>query len=497
MSRTTPTCSLNEPLIFERSAAGKAAFQLPLLDVGDMPVEEILNPKYLRDEISGFPEVSEVELIQHYTRMSTWNYHIDLGMYPLGSCTMKYNPKINERVARIPDIAGTHPLQRDESSQGNLEILFRLQVCLQELTGMSHVSLQPAGGAQGEMTGILMIRSYHLDRNRPRKYVLIPDSAHGTNPASATIAGYDVISIPSDAQGRISVDALAEQMTEDVACLMLTNPNTLGIFEEKITEIAEIVHGKGGLIYMDGANFNALMGYARPGDMGIDVLHLNLHKTFSTPHGGGGPGSGPVACQDTLEPYLPIPRIEEQDGRYLLNQEKPMSVGRVHAFHGNFGMIVRALCYILTCGRKGLKELSETAVLNANYIRHRLKGHYDLPFDTPTLHEVIFSDKIQATKGIKTLDIAKRLIDYGFHPPTIYFPLIVHGALMIEPAESVGRDELDSFIEAMIAISREAEEEPEKILNAPQSARLTRLDETQAARSPILRWLPPGEAGNS
>lgn len=496
MNRTTPTLSLNEPLIFERSSPGKSAYQLPELDVKDTPLQEILDPKYLRDEVSGFPEVSEVELIQHYVRMSTWNYHIDLGIYPLGSCTMKYNPKLNERVARIPNIANTHPLQGDALSQGNLEILFRLQTYLKELTGMSEVSLQPAGGAQGELTGILMVRSYHLNQNNPRKYVLIPDSAHGTNPASATIAGYDVISIPSDSEGRISIEALADKMTEDVACLMLTNPNTLGIFEKNIADISKIVHGKGGLIYMDGANFNALLGYARPGDMGIDVLHLNLHKTFSTPHGGGGPGSGPVACQKILEPYLPIPRIEKKDDIYLLNEKKPMSVGRVHAFYGNFGMIVRALCYILTCGGKGLKELSETAVLNANYIRHQLKDYYDLPFDTPTLHEVIFSDTIQAKNGIKTLDIAKRLLDYGFHPPTIYFPLIIHGALMIEPAESIGRDELDAFIQTMITISNEAEETPEKILSAPQNVRLTRLNETQAARSPILKWTDPEQAND-
>ena len=490
MTRTSVTSILNEPLIFERSAPGKAAYTLPRLDVEDVPVEEILDSKYLRTEVRGFPEVSEVELIRHFTRLSTWNYHIDLGMYPLGSCTMKYNPKLNERVSRIPSIALTHPLQEEQHSQGSLEILFRLQECLKELTAMDAVSLQPAGGAQAELIGILMIRAHLTRKGSPRKFVLIPDSAHGTNPASAVLAGYEVISIPSDKKGRIDVKVMAEKMSEEVACLMLTNPNTMGIFETHIEEIAQIVHQKGGLIYMDGANFNALMGYARPGEMGIDVLHLNLHKTFSTPHGGGGPGSGPVVCKEHLAPYLPVPRVEQEGGLYRLNSDKPESVGRVHGFHGNFGMAVRALCYILSCGREGLKELSEMAVLSANYIRRRLEDHYDLPYDTDILHEVVFSDKKQHKKGVTTLDIAKRLIDYGFHPPTTYFPLIVQGALMIEPTESHSKEELDAFIDAMIAISREAEEDPEKLLSAPATAKLTRLDEVRAARSAILRWEP-------
>ena len=490
MTRTSNVFNLDEPLIFEKSSPGNTAYTLPPLDVEDTPAEEILGAEHVRDEVHGFPEVSELDLVRHYTRMSTWNYHIDLGMYPLGSCTMKYNPKLNERVARIPGIALTHPLQDENCCSGNLEILFRLQEYLQELTGMEAVTLQPAGGAQGELTGILMVRAYHKDRNRPRRYVLTPDSAHGTNPATAKMAGYEVISVPSDPHGRIDVKWLAEKMTPEVACLMLTNPNTLGIFEDDIDEIARIVHGQGGLMYMDGANFNALMGYGRPGDMGIDVLHLNLHKTFSTPHGGGGPGSGPVACREHLAEYLPAPAIERDGNGYRLKHDKPKSVGRVHAFYGNFGMAVRALCYILTCGRGGLKELTEVAVLSANYIRHQLKDHYFLPYDTRTLHEVVFSDKIQSQNGVKTLDIAKRLIDYGFHPPTIYFPLIIAGALMIEPAESQSKEELDAFVEAMIAIGREAEHEPDKVKGAPFTAKLTRLDEVRAARSPILRWTP-------
>ena len=488
MSRTTQVFNIDEPLIFDRSSPGKAAYSLSPIDVDDTPAQEILDSKYLRSEVTGFPEVSEVEIIRHYTRMSTWNYHIDLGMYPLGSCTMKYNPKLNERTARIPEIAGTHPLQEEEQVQGNLEIIHRLQECLQELTGMDGVTLQPAAGSQGELAGILMIRAHHVHQGRPRKHVLIPDSAHGTNPASATIAGYEVISIPSDQSGRIDSQALAREMNQDVACLMLTNPNTLGIFEQDIQEISRIVHDQGGLIYMDGANFNALMGYARPGDMGIDILHLNLHKTFSTPHGGGGPGCGAVACKQHLVPYLPLPIVEEVEGSYRADHNRPHSIGPVHAFWGNFGMAVRALCYILSCGREGLKEITETAVLNANYLRSRLKEHFYLPYPTPCMHEVVLSDRHQEKLGVRTLDIAKRLIDYGFHPPTVYFPLIVPGAIMIEPSESEGKEELDAFADAMIAISQEVEQQPDRVLEAPVLAKRSRLDETRAARSTILRW---------
>jgi glycine dehydrogenase subunit 2 len=490
MDRLTTVFNLNEPLIFEQSQGGKVGFPLPPLDVEDTPVEAILDAGLLRQDIEGFPEVSEVEVMQHYVRMSTWNYHVDLGLYPLGSCTMKYNPKINERVARIPGLALTHPLQPESSVQGNLEILYRLQEYLKELTGMDAVTLQPAAGSQGELTGILMVRAYHQARKAPRKYVLIPDSAHGTNPASAAVAGYQVVPIASDDQGRVDIAALKAKLSDEVACLMVTNPNTLGVFESRIEEIAQIVHEAGALLYMDGANFNALIGYARPGDMGIDVLHLNLHKTFSTPHGGGGPGSGPVACKRILEPFLPVPCIEPGENGFSLSYDRPQSIGRLHAFFGNFGMAVRALSYILNCGRDGLKELCETAVLNANYLRHALKQHYDLPYETPSLHEVVFSDRLQNESGVKTVDIAKRLIELGFHPPTIYFPLIVHGALMIEPTESPGKRELDDFIAAMIQIAEEAGREPGKVTGAPRNAKRSRLDETRAARSPILRWRP-------
>ena len=490
MKRVSAIVNLNEPLVFERSSPGKSAYSLPALDVEKTPLTDMIGPALIRDDIPGFPEISEVDLVQHYTRMSTWNYHVDLGLYPLGSCTMKYNPKLNERIARMPQIAGTHPLLPAEQAQGNLEIMFRLQETLKEVTGMEGVTLQPAAGSQGELTGILMVRAYHKAQGNPRRYVLIPDSAHGTNPASATISGYEVRAIPSDSTGQVDLDALRAALSPDVACLMLTNPNTLGIFESRIAEIAAAVHGVGALMYMDGANFNALLGQTRPGDMGIDVLHLNLHKTFSTPHGGGGPGSGPVACRSRLAPFLPCPIVVKEGESYVLHTDCPKSIGRLHAFFGNFGMIVRALAYALTCGAEGLKELSQDAVLNANYIRKKLSPYYDLPYATPTLHEVVFSDKNQQRKGPKTLDIAKRLIDLGFHPPTVYFPLIVHGALMIEPTESPGKAELDQFIEAMIQIHEEAISEPAKVTSTPVSAKVSRLDETRAARTPILRWKP-------
>ncbi len=488
MKRTVNAIVLDEPLIFEQSAPGKAAYSLPPLDVDDLPVGELIEESLLRSDIPGFPEVSEVEMITHYTRLSSWNYHVDLGLYPLGSCTMKYNPKINERVARMPGLAGVHPLADDVLVQGNLEILFRLQKFLAELTGLPGITLQPAAGSQGELTGILMVRAYHTAQNNPRKFVLIPDSAHGTNPASASIAGYEVLAIPSDSKGRIDLGVLGQKLNPEVACLMLTNPNTLGIFESQIEEVSRLVHDVGALMYMDGANFNALVGKTRPGDMGVDVLHLNLHKTFSTPHGGGGPGSGPVACQSKLVPYLPVPRIEERDGSYALNWDFPKSVGKVHAFFGNFGMMVRALTYILTCGQDGLREISETAVLNANYIRARLKEYYELAYQTPSMHEVVFSDRAQSRFGVKTLDIAKKLIDEGFHPPTVYFPLIVHGALMIEPTESPSKSEIDAFIEAMIEAHHQAQAAPEELTGAPRRSKVGRLDETRAARTPILRW---------
>ena len=480
----------NEGLIFAKSSAGKRAFELPPLDVPAVDPSMSLGAHLRRRGVEGFPEVSEIEVIRHFTRLSTWNYAIDLGMYPLGSCTMKYNPRVNEFVARLAGIATEHPYQPQELSQGCLKILALLEKCLLEITGMEAITLQPAAGAQGELTGLLLIRAYLEKQGNPRKKVLIPDSAHGTNPATAVIAGYEVENIKSDPNGQVDLAHLREQVTDQVAALMLTNPSTLGIFEQQIPKIAEILHAKGALLYMDGANMNALAGITRPGDMGVDVMHLNLHKTFSTPHGGGGPGAGPVAMKKLLEPFLPVPiLVEKEGGRLALDDRRPESIGRVRAFGGNFGVLVRALAYILAYG-PGLRQATEDAVLNANYIRKHLEGTYDLPYTRPSMHEVVFSDAFQKRRGVNTMDIAKRLIDYGFHPYTTAFPLIVPGALMIEPTESESKEECDYFIDAMRSIAEEAEQDPELVRSAPHSTRVRRLDEVGAARKPILRWTP-------
>ncbi|MGB7844833.1 MAG: aminomethyl-transferring glycine dehydrogenase subunit GcvPB [Candidatus Acidiferrum sp.] len=480
----------NEGLIFEKSSPGKRAFELPPLDVPAVEPGEVLGEFHRREGVEGLPEVSEIEVIRHFTRLSTWNYAIDLGMYPLGSCTMKYNPRVNEYVARLEGIATEHPYQPQELSQGCLKILSLLEKCLLEITGMDVITLQPAAGAQGELTGLLLIRAYHQKNGNPRKKVLIPDSAHGTNPATAVIAGYEVENIKSNANGQVDIAKLRGQVSEDVAALMLTNPSTLGIYEQHISEIAEILHAKGALLYMDGANMNALTGITRPGDLGVDVMHLNLHKTFSTPHGGGGPGAGPVATKKILEPFLPIPvLVEKEGGSFALDSQRKESVGRVRAFGGNFGVLVRALAYILAYG-PGVRQATEDAVVNANYIRKQLEGYFDLPYTRPSMHEVVFSDAIQKKHGISTMDIAKRLIDYGFHPYTTAFPLIVHGALMIEPTESESKEECDYFIEAMKSIAEEAEKNPELVKSAPHTTRVRRLDEVGAARKPILRWMP-------
>ena len=482
--------SQNEGLIFEKSSPGKRAFELPPLDVPSSNAAAELGKHHRADGVAGFPEVSEIEVVRHFTRLSTWNYAIDLGMYPLGSCTMKYNPRVNEFVARLDGIASEHPYQPDELSQGCLKILQLLEKCLLEITGMDAITLQPAAGAQGELTGLLLIRAYLERQGNARKKVLIPDSAHGTNPATAVIAGYEVENIKSESHGQIDVDKLRELVTEDVAALMITNPSTLGIFEERIPEIAEILHAKGALLYMDGANMNALAGITRPGDLGVDVMHLNLHKTFSTPHGGGGPGAGPVAMKKILEPFKPVPvLVEKGGGKLALDSRRPDSIGKVRAFTGNFGVLVRALAYILAYG-PGVRQATEDAVLNANYIRKGLEGVFDLPYSLPSLHEVVFSDAIQKRNGINTMDIAKRLIDYGFHPYTTAFPLIVPGALMIEPTESESKEECDLFIEAMKSIAEEAVQTPDVVKNAPHTTRVRRLDEVGAARKPILCWTP-------
>ena len=498
ITKATTHVSQNERLIFERSVPGKLGVALPECDVPAVDPSAGLDAKYLRDSIHNFPEVTEVDVVRHFTRLSTWNYAIDLGLYPLGSCTMKYNPKINECVARLEGLAHAHPYLPEELAQGSLKIQHLLIECLKEITGMDAVSLQPAAGAQGELTGILMIRACLESRGNARKRILIPDSAHGTNPSSAAIAGYQIQNIKSCERGCVDLNALREAMTEEVAALMLTNPNTLGVYESDLPQIVEIVHSKGGLIYMDGANMNALVGITRPGDAGVDVMHLNLHKTFSTPHGGGGPGAGPVAVKAHIEPFLPTPVIEKlPEGSLTYNFKRPRSIGRVRSFYGNFGMLVRALAYILTNGPDGLKQTTQDAVLNANYIRAQLKGIFDLPYDQPTLHEVVFSDKIQNTFGVTTMDIAKRLIDYGFHPPTVYFPLIVHGALMIEPTESESLEELDQFIHAMKSIAEEAAATPDIVKTAPHNTRVRKLDEVRAARNPVLRWRPPESSNDS
>ena len=492
--RATTHISQNEGLIFEKSSPGKKAYKLPPLDVPEVDAAQLLG-KQAREELGQMPEVSEIEIIRHYTRISTWNFAVDHGMYPLGSCTMKYNARVNEAVARLTGLAEAHPYQPERISQGALRILKMLSEQLIEITGMDAITLQPAAGAHGELTGILLVRAYLESQGNPRKKVLIPDSAHGTNPATAAMAGYSVENLKSNAAGMVDMASLEAQVNEDVAALMLTNPNTLGVFEQEIHKIADVLHAKGALLYMDGANMNALVGKVRPGDFGADVMHLNLHKTFSTPHGGGGPGSGPVACKKILEPFLPTPVVVvKPDGLLGFDYNRPQSIGRVRMFYGNFGMHVRALAYIMANGPDGLRQTTEDAVLNANYIRKGLEGVYDLPYKTPTMHEVVFSDRLQAPKGIKTGDIAKRLIDYGFHPYTVSFPLVVAGALMIEPTESESKESLDLFIEAMKDIAEEVEENPEIVLEAPHNTRISRLDETMAARKPILRWKPQSEA---
>ena len=514
LGKVRPHQTQNEGLVFEKSAPGKRAYKMPPLDVPAVDAKALLRETH-REAPGELPELSEIEIIRHFTRLSTWNYAIDLGMYPLGSCTMKYNPRVNEFVARIEGLADAHPYRPESLAQGVLEVLDLLQRCLLEITGMDAITLQPAAGAHGEFTGILLVRAWHESRGNARRKVLIPDSAHGTNPATAAMSGYQVENIKSNPLGGIDLEALARQVDEDTAALMLTNPSTLGVFENEIHKIAEILHAKGALLYMDGANMNALVGKVRPGDFGVDVMHLNLHKTFSTPHGGGGPGSGPVACRKFLEPFLPVPVLvrgtdaasqvsksrpgapasreqgtgnREQVGELHWEYDRPQSVGRVRAFYGNTGMFIRALAYILANGPDGLRQTTEDAVLNANYIRKKLEDLYELPYKTPSMHEVVFSDKRQTAKGVKTGDIAKRLIDYGFHPYTVSFPLIVPGALMIEPTESESVEELDLFIDAMRSIAREVEETPEVVKTAPHSTRVSRLDEVGAARKPVLRW---------
>jgi glycine dehydrogenase subunit 2 len=474
-------------LLFESGSTGRSAALWPT-EPGR--VEDVIPAGLLRRDIPGFPELGELEVLRHFTRLSHRNFAIESQFYPLGSCTMKYNPKINEVIARFPGFAQIHPLAPPDLLQGALALLYELERALAEISGMEEVSLQPSAGAQGELTGLMLIRACLAERGDPRKNIIVPDTAHGTNPASSTLCGYDVVQISSNERGVIDAAAVAQAMDDSVAAVMITNPNTLGLFETNIEAIAEVVHAKGGLVYLDGANLNALMGIAKPGHMGVDVLHMNLHKTFSTPHGGGGPGAGPVAVKRALSDYLPLPRIVKHGERFELEENGPKSVGRVRSFFGNFGILVRAYAYILSLGGDGLEEASRMALLNANYIRKKLEKSYQLAYNEPCMHECIFTDRVQQRSGVTTLDIAKRLLDYGHHPPTIYFPLVVSGALMIEPTETETPETLDSFIDAMNAIAQEAKDDPELVKNAPHSTPVRRLDEARAARKPVLRWEP-------
>jgi glycine dehydrogenase subunit 2 len=477
-------------LIFEMSRPGRVAYSLPESDVPDV---DDLPAELLREEPAELPEVSELDLMRHYTELSRRNHGVDNGFYPLGSCTMKYNPKVHEDVARYPGFAQIHPYQPEETVQGALQLLYELQNDLAEITGMDAVTLQSAAGAQGEWTGLMLIRAYHESRGESgRNKVIVPDSAHGTNPASASVAGFQTITIPSNEKGLVDVEELKKVLGEDTAALMLTNPNTLGLFEEQILEIADLVHEAGGLLYYDGANANAILGIARPGDMGFDVVHLNLHKTFTTPHGGGGPGAGPVGVRKELTPFLPTPVVKKDgEGNYYLDENIPGSIGRIKGFYGNFGILVRAYAYIRTMGPAGLRRVSEDAVLNANYLMRRLEPYFDLPYPQHCKHEFVLSGKKQKKLGVRTLDMAKRLLDFGMHPPTIYFPLIVDECLMIEPTETESKETLDAFVEAMIQIAKEAEENPEIVQEAPHHTVLKRLDEVQAARKPVVRWTKP------
>jgi glycine dehydrogenase subunit 2 len=471
----------NEPLLWEKGKKGRIGFSLPRRDIKAHPIDESL-----KGDGPDFPDLSEVDLVRHYIRLSQWNFSVDSGMYPLGSCTMKYNPKTNERQSARPGFAMAHPLLPQQLSQGVLRLMFELEQYLTVITGMDAATLQPAAGAHGELTGMLLFYAYHKSKGMPRSKIIVPDTAHGTNPASAALCGYRSIPAKSNARGVLSPQAVAEIMDGDTAGIMVTNPNTLGLFEENIKAVAEIVHAKGGLVYGDGANMNAIMGIVNMGDLGIDVLHLNLHKTFSSPHGGGGPGAGPVCVRKHLEPFLPVPRVIKQKNKYVLTEDLPDSIGKVHAFYGNVGVMIRAYSYILSLGPAGLKKASQLAVLNAAYIKDKLKGTFHLPYDRPCMHECVFSDKFQKPYKVTTLDIAKRLMEYGYHPPTIYFPLVVHGAIMIEPTESECKEDLDEFIEAMKSVAAEAQQNPELLWQAPRIPKVGRLDETGAARNPCL-----------
>lgn len=486
---------MSETLIFERGAPGRKAYSLPDLDVPDQELNDLIPEDYLRQEDPLLPEVSEVEVIRHYTRLSKLNYGVDTGIYPLGTCTMKYNPKLNEDISRFPGWTRVHPYLPQDMVQGCLQLLYEVGEHLAEISGFARMTMQPAAGAQGELTGLMVAKAYHEDKGEDRSKVIVPDSAHGTNPASATVCGYDVVELKSNERGLVDLEALRDAVDEDVAALMLTNPNTLGLFEEDILEIADIIHEAGGLLYYDGANMNAVLNIARPGDMNFDIIHYNLHKTFSAPHGGGGPGSGPVGVTSELEPFLPKPLIKkEEDGSYAFDYDRPKSIGKVKSFYANFNVIIKAFSYIRSLGPEGLRQVSENALLNANYLMTCLKERYHLPYDRYCMHEFVISGNRQKEEyGVTTMEIAKRLLDHGHYAPTVYFPLIVEEALMIEPTETENKESLDEFIDSLHTIADEIEEDPEFVKNSPHEASVRRLDETGAARNPTLRWTPDEE----
>jgi len=483
-----------EALIFEKSKRARKAVSLPEVDLGE-EIEKRVPSNYLRKTGLGLPEVSEPDLVRHFTRLSQRNISIDTNFYPLGSCTMKYNPKINETLANLPGLSELHPYQPSSGVQGILHILYETGRMLEEISGMDGISLQPAAGAHGELTSMLMIKAYFEDRKEKRVKILIPDSAHGTNPASSSLAGFKVAKIDSNPEGEVDLKCLSRNMDEKVACIMLTIPNTLGLFEKNILDIAQIIHSKGGFIYLDGANLNALMGITRPGDFGVDVMHFNLHKTFSTPHGGGGPGSGPVGTKEKLTAYLPVPTIEKKGDDYWLNYQRSKSIGKVRSFYGNVRVVIKTYCYLRILGKEGLRQVSEDAILSANYIRKKLESYYPSPYKGVCMHECVLSAKNKREKGVRALDIAKRLLDFGIHPPTIYFPLIVEEALMIEPTETESKETLDAFIDALVQISREIEKNPSLVKEAPHTTPILRLDEVEANRSPQVKMEEQGLTG--
>jgi glycine dehydrogenase subunit 2 len=499
VSELDPRAGDEAVTIFERSSPGRRAFVGPELDVPEVPVAELLPASQLRERPAELPEISEPELVRHYVTLSSKNFHLDEGFYPLGSCTMKHNPKLHERVAALPGHARLHPLQDPEYAQGALELMWRLQNALSEIAGLPHVSLQPSAGSHGELAGLLLTRAYHEDRGERKTKVLTPDTAHGTNPATVTMAGYEVVKVGTAEDGGVDLDDLRSKATDEVACLMLTNPNTLGLFDRNIEEIARIVHDAGATLYYDGANLNAIMGVARPGDMGFDIVHYNLHKTFTQPHGGGGPGAGPIAVSDRIEPFLPTPQVlrrggDNGAGRFVLDDDRPKSIGKLRGFQGNFGVFVRSYAYIRSLGADGLKDASQVAVLNANYLKARLAEqgiaeYLPIAFDRTCMHEFVLSGRGAKEKlGVRTLDIAKRMLDHGVHPPTVYFPLLVDEALMIEPTETETKERLDGFADVVRAILEEAAEDPEIARNAPYTTPVRRLDEAGAAKRPVVRW---------